>query len=117
MIFLHMSTSPIQQQWKKKGIQFSRSYFNIEIKYRNGVFAGELKTTAMTESTSLSSAPLLEPKLSTSSTKLNKRKIKKTFRNYDNLTGKNQKDLVCPPELANVLLKFRNLDLGTALHW
>ena len=46
------------------------------------------------------------------------RNLRKTVFNFK---GKNQMDLVCPPEFANVPLKFRqgdtrNLNLGTTLH-
>ena len=41
--------------------------------YRNSKFAGEFKTRAMAETTSLSSTPLLEPKLTTSISNLNKK--------------------------------------------
>ena len=41
--------------------------------YRNSKFAGEFKTRAIAETTSLSFIPLLEPKLSTKSSNLNKK--------------------------------------------
>ena len=60
----------------------------------------------MAETTSLSSTPRLEPKLSTLSSNLNK-KLTELCRQLFNLTGKNLRDLVCPPEFVNVPLKFR----------
>ena len=63
---IDFSTSPIHNNNGGK-LEFhsrrpEKSYFNIDSK-----FAGEFKTRAMAETTSLSSSPLLEPKLSTSS--------------------------------------------------
>ena len=60
----------------------------------------------MAETTSLSSTPRLEPKLSTLSSNFIK-KLTELCRQLFNLTGKNLRDLVCPPEFFNVPLKFR----------
>ena len=69
---IDFTTSPIHNNNGGKLEFHSRRPEKKLFQYRNSKFAGEFKTRAMAETTSLSSTPLLEPKLSTSSSKLNK---------------------------------------------
>ena len=64
---IDFSTSPIHIKNGRKSKFCSAEGQKKLFKYRNIIFAGEFKITAMADTTSLSSAPLLEPKLSTSS--------------------------------------------------
>ena len=76
---IDFSTSPTHQQWAEKAnfIQLMAANNNNNnegqkklFKCRNRIFAGDVETT------SLLSAPLLEPKLSTLSSNLNKNEQK-----------------------------------------
>ena len=75
---IDFSTSPMHNNCGKTDFHSRRPEKAILIKKINK-FVGEFKTSTMAETTSLSSTPLLEPKLSTLSSNLNK-KCNKNFR-------------------------------------
>ena len=66
------STSPIHDNNGGK-LEFHSRRPEKAILIRNSKFAGQFKTRAIAETTSLSSTPLLYSKLSTSSSNLNKK--------------------------------------------